>query len=414
LNETPQRRAEPIEPSPDTKRRVDRKSAWLRPFMRAVLWRKTNVTASGYEQIPKDGPALIISNHANLLDPVSVIISAGRNVHFLATESTWDEPFPAFLAVHAGAIPRKKFVTDSKSIRLMKGWRDLGALVGLFPEGERTWDGRRLPLLPGIEKLVRLVNAPVITTRVVNGYRQHPRWAVHRRIGRIHVEFDPPKTFDRKTPLEDIRRYIEERLTFEPERGQSWPMRGHRLAEGLANLLFACLNCHKFDTLLEVGDVATCAACGVPFRIDTENRLHDLRHGGTPIPLPQALDAMKLRLEDGWYGDAARFEREQVVLESEPCELLALGGDHASLGKGRLRLTPEELTLVDETEPGQVHWRLPLAQMRAVAVDMRRRLQFRDADARGIEALMPRESVMKWYWIAEHWRKRAGAKDLDP
>jgi 1-acyl-sn-glycerol-3-phosphate acyltransferase len=414
LAETPQRRREPVEPSPETKKQVDRASVWLRPFMRTVLWRKTNVTVSGRENIPKDGPALIISNHVNLLDPVSAIISAGRNIHFLATESTWDEPFPAFLAVRAGAVPRKKFVTDSRSIRMMKGWRDLGGLVGLFPEGERTWDGRRLPILPGIEKLVRLVNAPVITTRIVNGYRQHPRWAVHRRIGRIHVEFDAPKTFDRKTPLEDIRAYIEDRLSFDPDRGQEWPMRGHRLAEGLANLLFACPNCHKFDTLIEVGDVATCGACGAPFRIDTENRLHDLRGGGPPTPLSQALDTMKARLADGWYADAARFERDAVALESDPCELLALGGDHASIGKGRLRLTPEALLLVDEHDPTDVRWRLPLAEMRAVAVDMRRRLQFRDSDARGIEAVMPRESVMKWYWIADHWRKRAGAKDLDP
>jgi len=267
--------------------------------------------------------------------------------------------------------------------------------------------------LPGIEKLVRLVNAPVIMTRMVNAYRQHPRWAVHRRIGRIHVEFDAPKTFDRKTPLEEIRRYIEERLTLDPERGREWSMRGQRLAEGLSNLLFACPSCHKFDSLVEVGDVATCGACGVPFRVDTENRIHDLRNGGSTT-LPAAIDTMKLRLQDGWYADAARFRDHNVVLESEPCELLALGGDHESLGKGRLLLTQEALTLVDERDASSVRWRLPLGEMRAVAVDMRRRLQFRDAEARGIEAVLPRESVMKWYWITDHWRRLAGAKDLDP
>jgi hypothetical protein len=74
-----------------------------------------------------------------------------------------------------------------------------------------------------------------------------------------------------------------------------------------------------------------------------------------------------------------------------------------------MRLSPEALVF---SAGAQAVWTLPLSEMRAVAVDMQRRLQFRDKDGKPFEAVLPRESVLKWYWIADHWRKRAGAKDV--
>ncbi len=398
------------EPSEKNFALVNRDSIWLRPLMRTLIRPNSKVTCDGRENIPRVGPALILSNHVNILDPIFMIMAAGRNIHWLATESSWDERIPAFLCTRAGAVPRKKFVTDSKSIRHLRAWKEHGGLVGLFPEGERTWDGTPLPFQPGIDKLVRLIGAPVITARVINGYRQKPRWAQTTRSCRVHIEFDPPVTFDRKTDSAQMIEHIRRRLHVDPSRGEEFPIRGRNLAVGIANLLFACPNCHRIDALAELGDNVLCRSCGAGYRVDPNNTLHPVR-GGDPIPLPAAIDAMKKHLAIDWVADPKRFAADRTILESEPMELFLVGAEAASLGRGKLRMTPERLTF--HTVEGELRWSISMPDLRAVAVDMSRRLQFRDKDSQAFEAVMPHESALKWYWIGEYWRRRAAVPDLN-
>ena len=401
-------RRAPMEPSADNKKRADFYCRWMSKALRVILRPRLQLTVDGAQHIPREGPVLVLGNHVHSLDPINLIVSSDRCIHWLATESLWDQPVPAWFCTRSGAVPRKKFVADSKSIRNLKAWRDLGGAVGLFPEGERTWDGKRLPLLPGVEKLVRLLDAPVVTARVINAYRHHPRWADHGRRGRIHVEFDPPRSFDRSDKPEAVRRYIEERITVDPAQGADWVVKGSRLAKGLANVLFACPSCHAIDGLIEQGDEVTCARCAKVWRLDTDLRLHP-KGGGEPLLVADAVAAVRARLEQSWVGDPARYAADGTILESEDMELLALGEQPRSVGRGRLHLSEQALTL---RAGSAVTWALPLSEMRAVAVDMQRRLQFRDQDGKPFEAVLPRESPLKWYWIADRWRKRAGAKDV--
>lgn len=401
-------RRAPMEPSADNKKRADRYFWWVSKALRVILRPRLQLTVDGAHHVPREEPVLVVCNHVHALDPINLILAADRCIHWLATESLWDKPVPAWFCTGSGAVPRKKFVTDSKSIRHLKAWRDLGGAVGLFPEGERTWDGTRLPLVPGIEKLVRLLDAPVVTARVINAYRHQPRWADHGRRGRIHVEFDPPRRFDRKDKPEEVRRYIEERITVDPAQGADWEVKGSRLAHGLANVLFACPNCHTFDGLVEKGDDIVCRSCGAGWRLDTNHRLHPSGGGGA-LTVADAVATARSRLAQSWVADAAAFAADGTILHSEEMELLALGDEIRSLGTGRMRLSPEALVF---SAGAQAVWTLPLSEMRAVAVDMQRRLQFRDKDGKPFEAVLPQESVLKWYWVADHWRKRAGAKDV--
>ena len=73
------------------------------------------------------------------------------------------------------------------------------------------------------------------------------------------------------------------------------------------------------------------------------------------------------------------------------------------VGHGRLRLTHDEL-LVEGTQP----WQLPVHQVEAITVDMRRRLTLR-AGQRYFEAVIPRESVLKWEWFVKRQQAAVGA-----
>ena len=225
------------------------------------------------ESLPRRQPFLFLANHSGFFDPPIMVRAAGEAVTILATESNFREgPIGRFF-VHFGAVPKMKYTADARAIITLKRWADAGAHVGLFPEGERTWDGRRLPLVPGIEKLVRLLGLPLVTMRIYNGFRQSPRWAPRLRRGRIHVELDPPRQFDRRTPPAEIKRYIEERITVDALGEPRFPVAGGGLAQGIANVAWACPCCYLIDGLREQGSRLQCRGCGARWGVDWDGRL---------------------------------------------------------------------------------------------------------------------------------------------
>jgi 1-acyl-sn-glycerol-3-phosphate acyltransferase len=396
------KRREVLSPSPENKVRVDRRVKLAMPIFRAALFPWHQITVSGRENVPRTGPVLVLSNHVASLDPITLILASGRQIHFMATRSLMNEPGISRVMQLAAVVPRSKFVTDTSSVRTLKAWRDLDAAVGLFPEGERTWDGRGLPLVRGIEKLVRLMRAPVVTARIINAYRQAPRWGAQMRHGRVHVEFDPPREFDRKARAADVRAYIEERIRVEPGHGEDWRVWGRQLADGAENVLFACPRCFALDALVPSGSTLTCRSCQSSWTVDTHNRLHG---GGEALSLIDAMERIHERYEGEWIADRGRYESEGVLLESEPMTLLDLTTDELTpITRGQLRLTTETLSVVNGEDP----WEVPLGEVHIATVDLRRRLQFQTG--RGpVEAVLPSESVLKWVRWVEHWRGKIGS-----
>ena len=376
------------------RRRVRR---WKPPF-EAVTSRWVRLTVAGREALPRRQPFLFLANHSGFFDPPIMVRAAGEAVTILATESNFREgPIGRFF-VHFGAVPKMKYTADARAIITLKRWADAGAHVGLFPEGERTWDGRRLPLVPGIEKLVRLLGLPLVTMRIYNGFRQSPRWAPRLRRGRIHVELDPPRQFDRRTPPAEIKRYIEERITVDALGEPRFPVAGGGLAQGIANVAWACPRCYLIDGLQELGNRLRCRGCEARWGVDCDGRLRG-RDGAASYTLPQVVDRIRAH-----YAAAPGAPRRDPLPASEPMTLLDIRPRQPRVvGRGRLRLTHDEL-LVEGEQP----WQLPVHQAEAITVDMRRRLTLR-AGQRYLEAVIPHESVLKWEWFLKRQQAAGGA-----
>ena len=396
------RRLNPLPPTPRNRRRIESRVKWLGLLVRYGLRPVVRTTFGPSE--PLREPALVVSNHSSLLDPMFLSLAVGRAVHFLSTELAFSGGAMGWVNQFFGAVPKRKFTADPRAILRLRRWRDLGGSIGLFPEGERTWDGRPLPILPGVEKLVRVMDLPVVTVRVYNGWRQSPRWAATLRRGRVHVEVDPPRRFAGSDSLASIRRYIGERISVDAEDGPSWPVRGRRLAAGIGNVLFACPACLRLDAIDERGDMASCRSCDAAWRVDTESRLHPAA-GGEPRTLRAAADGLRDRFPEPWLpaggalpaGELLRSERVRLYDVTDPDPLL--------IGRGPLVLTADCLSVT-----GMTPWSIPLAQIRAEAVDLKRRLNF-SSRRRVFEVVMPNESVIKWELFLRHVRGRSAASE---
>ena len=394
------RRLSPLPPTRRNRRRIEARVKWLGLLVRYGFRPVVRTTFGPRE--PLREPALVVSNHSSLLDPMFLSLAVGRAVHFLSTELVFSGGAMGWVNQFFGAVPKRKFTADPRAILRLRRWRDLGGSIGLFPEGERTWDGRPLPILPGVEKLVRAMDLPVVTVRVYNGWRQSPRWATTLRRGRVHVEVDPPRRFTAGESLASIRRYIEDRISVDAEDGPSWPVRGRRLAAGIGNVLFACPSCLRLDAIDERGDIASCRHCGAAWRVDTESRLHPA-NGGRPLTLRAAADSIRGRFPEPWLPAHGPLPAG-ALLASEPIRLYDVTDpDPLLVGCGPVTLTAESLRVT-----GITPWSIPIAEIRAEAVDLKRRLNF-SSRRRVFEVVMPSESVIKWELFLRHVRTRSAA-----
>lgn len=398
------RRLAPTEPSLANVARINRNLQFVRWPLTFALLPWIRFRATGLEHFPMKGPVLVVSNHVGFMDPVVIILSANRTISFMATPSLLDEGMLARVMRWFGVIPKKKFIADTSAIRRLKAWVKHGGAVGLFPEAVRCWDGQTAALMPGTERLVKMLGVPVVTVRIRNAYRQWPRWAERARRGKILVEFDPPRTFTKKTPDEEIMAYMTERLQVRHDEAPCFPVTGKGLARGISNVVWACPSCGAFGKMAEDDDHISCTACNTRWRVDPTT---DLIAEGSSERL--RIDEVIARITEGLRArdmvpDPERFAADGVLMESEPMQLIERTDDEPiAVAEGRLRLDRDTLCVIGDD--GASRWSLALDELRVVTVDMRRRLQFR-THAHLYEAMIPTESVVVWELVAAHWAPR--------
>jgi len=91
----------------------------------------------GAENVPTDGSMILCSNHTAKFDPVVLILSVPRRVHFMAKKETFKVPIFGKLIVKLGMFPVSRGQTDMTSIKTALKYLKNDEVVGIFPQGTR-------------------------------------------------------------------------------------------------------------------------------------------------------------------------------------------------------------------------------------------------------------------------------------
>jgi 1-acyl-sn-glycerol-3-phosphate acyltransferase len=116
----------------------------------------------GRENIPRQGPLIIASNHIALIDPPYIGSCVPREIAFMAKRELFRHPALRALIAYHNAFPIRRGGWDSQAFRLLREKLDLGLAVLVFPEGTRSKTEDFLDPKPGIGLILKQYKVPVI------------------------------------------------------------------------------------------------------------------------------------------------------------------------------------------------------------------------------------------------------------
>ena len=145
----------------------------------------------------KEGGVLIVENHASYFDPPVVGVSYGKKTAFLARKTLFKKGFFGWLYPKLNAIPVDQEGPDMSSLkRIIKELKN-GNPVLIFPEGQRSVDGKILPGEAGVGLVIAKSKAPVLPMRIFGAFEAFPRGAkITKFFTKITVSVGDMITFD--------------------------------------------------------------------------------------------------------------------------------------------------------------------------------------------------------------------------
>lgn len=174
--------------------------ATVRGISRIVL---PQLQTEGLENIPADGPFLLIANHQSVLDPLLIQSICPRVVYTMAKSTQFAHPIMRWLMPRICSFPVRRYQIDPQAVRYTLQRLHDGEGVGIYIEGERSWDGRLQPARLGTLRLILKAGVPVVPTTIAGSYDVWPRWHRAIRPAPVHIRFGEPLRFPRLDRRED-------------------------------------------------------------------------------------------------------------------------------------------------------------------------------------------------------------------
>jgi 1-acyl-sn-glycerol-3-phosphate acyltransferase len=141
----------------------------MRPFyyaanatMKALLIALTRWRVEGKENVPRKGPLIIVANHMTYVDPPLLGASVPRRITFMAKQELFRPSLVGIVVRAYGAFPISRDKLDRKALRYAFGLLNKGQVLGMFPEGKRSFPYHLQEMQPGTAFIAARSGVPII------------------------------------------------------------------------------------------------------------------------------------------------------------------------------------------------------------------------------------------------------------
>jgi 1-acyl-sn-glycerol-3-phosphate acyltransferase len=166
----------------------------------------------GLENVPKDGAVILASNHLSFIDSIFLPLVVNRHVSFLAKSDYFTRrgllgwltksfmKATGQLPIHRGGGP-----ASEASLNTGLGVLARGEILGIYPEGTRSPDGRLYRGRTGVARMIPEGRVPVVPVVMLGTQAIMPIGSRLPHIRRVGVVFGDPLDFSRFEGLEGDR-----------------------------------------------------------------------------------------------------------------------------------------------------------------------------------------------------------------
>ncbi|GAA5205265.1 MULTISPECIES: 1-acyl-sn-glycerol-3-phosphate acyltransferase [Streptomyces] len=177
----------------------------LGPLLRVVF----RPRIEGLDHVPASGAAIVAGNHLSFSDHFLMPAVLRRRITFLAKAEYFTGPglkgrLTAFFFRSAGQIPVDRTGKEAGQAAIREGLGVLGKdeLLGIYPEGTRSHDGRLYKGKVGVAVMALRAGVPVVPCAMIGTFEAQPPG---RKIPKLHpvvIRFGEPLDFSRYAGLE--------------------------------------------------------------------------------------------------------------------------------------------------------------------------------------------------------------------
>ncbi|GEC05605.1 1-acyl-sn-glycerol-3-phosphate acyltransferase [Streptomyces spinoverrucosus] len=178
----------------------------LGPLLRLVF----RPRIEGLEHVPSSGAAIVAGNHLSFSDHFLMPAILRRRITFLAKAEYFTGPgikgrLTAAFFRSAGQIPVDRSGKDAGQAAIREGLGVLrkAELLGIYPEGTRSHDGRLYKGKVGVAVMALKAGVPVIPCAMIGTFEAQPPGKVIPRIHPVVIRFGAPLDFSRYAGMEN-------------------------------------------------------------------------------------------------------------------------------------------------------------------------------------------------------------------
>jgi 1-acyl-sn-glycerol-3-phosphate acyltransferase len=157
-------------------------------------WTLLRGRASGAQNVPETGAAILAPNHFSYMDHFLIGIFIRRKVRFMAKSQLFS-PVAQWVYLQGGVFPVRRGARDEEAFVTAETILARGGVVAMYPEGGRSRTGKLSEQArPGVGRLALESGAPVVPIAIV-GSSKIRNWK-RLRFPRVRVQYGEPLHFE--------------------------------------------------------------------------------------------------------------------------------------------------------------------------------------------------------------------------
>ena len=170
-----------------------------------------NLKVYNVTNVPLAGGVLLLSNHQSFVDPAFIASKLPRKLSFLARSGLFEPLVFGWVIRQLNAFPVKQGKGDVGAMKQSIALLQEGKALLMFPEGQRTTNGRMQAIAPGAALIVKRARVPVVPVAIEGAFHVWPKHKMLPRTGKVRINFGKPVMMhhlDSRAIIPEIDRHI--------------------------------------------------------------------------------------------------------------------------------------------------------------------------------------------------------------